>query len=162
MLALPWASGNIAAGPFEEDRVQAGWQVLAAFYPGVAGEAWARVFVIAALYLAVTPLRPGLGGSAGLRRDRVVLVRLPARPINPNVVVLMGTIQVLPISLAGAGIRLLAAAALIFVPSMIWRGWDGAATWSPDLALALALLAALLLADAAMGIAVTVRRAHHH
>ncbi|HEY5846110.1 MAG TPA: hypothetical protein VIT42_04885 [Microlunatus sp.] len=57
-------------------------------------------------------------------------------PLSPNVVVLMGTIQVLPISLAGAGIRLLAAAALIFVPSMIWRGWDGAATWSPDLALA--------------------------
>ena len=78
--------------------------------------------------------------------------RLTSRPATP------GAVR----SLAGAGIRLLAAAALIFVPSMIWRGWDGAATWSPDIALALALLAALLLADAGVGVAVTVRRAHDH
>jgi hypothetical protein len=52
VIAAPWAFGNIAAGPFEEDEIRAGWQVLAALRPGVAEQAWARVFVIALLYWA--------------------------------------------------------------------------------------------------------------
>jgi hypothetical protein len=49
-LAVPWALGNIANGLFAEDVVSSGWQVVAALRPGVAEEAWARVFVITGLY----------------------------------------------------------------------------------------------------------------
>jgi hypothetical protein len=43
LLAGPWALGNVATCPFEEDNVRAGWQALAALHPGVAEEARTRV-----------------------------------------------------------------------------------------------------------------------
>jgi hypothetical protein len=52
VLAAPWALGNIATGPFEEDHFAAGWQVLAALRPGIAEEVWIRAFVITLLYWA--------------------------------------------------------------------------------------------------------------
>jgi hypothetical protein len=52
LFALPWALSNIVNGPPEEDHVTSGWQaVAAAVRPGIAEEAWGRVFLIAALYV---------------------------------------------------------------------------------------------------------------
>ncbi|SHN88389.1 CAAX protease self-immunity [Geodermatophilus obscurus] len=52
LLAVPWALGNVVNGPLETDHVTKGWQpVAAALQPGVAEEAWGRVFLIAALYV---------------------------------------------------------------------------------------------------------------
>lgn len=51
-LALPWALGNVVMGTPESDDMRTVWQPLAAaLQPGVAEEAWARAFLIPALFL---------------------------------------------------------------------------------------------------------------
>jgi hypothetical protein len=61
VLAAPWALGNIATGPFEEDHFAAGWQVLAALRPGIAEEVL-RAAVAGTLDLP--------GGLVHVRRQR--------------------------------------------------------------------------------------------
>jgi hypothetical protein len=98
VLAVPWALGNIATGPFEEDNVQAGWQVLAALHPGVAEEAWGRVFVIAALYWAFSRYaraHPAVLAAAVLGTYWFAFLHAP---FNPVAMVLLGTVQVLPMT----------------------------------------------------------------
>ena len=98
VVAAPWAFGNIAAGPFEEDDFRAGWQVLAALHPGVAEEAWARVFVIALLYWAFrryARARTAVLIAALLGTYWFAFLHAPS---NPVIVVLLGTIQVLPMT----------------------------------------------------------------
>lgn len=52
--AVPWALFNVAAGGAAGDSwVRWPWQVLAAAQPAIAEEAWARVFLIAVLYVAL-------------------------------------------------------------------------------------------------------------
>lgn len=98
LLAAPWAFGNIAAGPFEEDDLRAGWHVLAAFHPGVAEEAWARVFMIALLYWA---FRRYARARVAILVAAVVGTYWFAflhAAFNPLTVILLGTIQVLPMT----------------------------------------------------------------
>jgi hypothetical protein len=98
LLAAPWAFGNIATGPFEEDNYQAGWLVLAAFRPGVAEEAWGRVFIITALYWAFrryARAQPAVLAAAGLGTYWFAFIHVP---FNPVAAVLFAAIQVLPIT----------------------------------------------------------------
>jgi hypothetical protein len=83
LLAAPWAFGNIATGPFEEDNYQVGWLVLAAFRPGVAEEAWGRVFVIAALYWAFrryAQAQPAILAAAVLGTYWFAFIHVPFKP----------------------------------------------------------------------------------
>jgi hypothetical protein len=51
-IAVPWALLNVAAGGAGRDSwVQSPWQVLAAAQPAIAEEAWARVLLIALLFV---------------------------------------------------------------------------------------------------------------
>ena len=98
VVAAPWALGNIAAGPFEQDDFRAGWQVLTALHPGVAEEAWARVFVIALLYWVFrryARARTAVMIAALLGTYWFAFLHAPS---NPVIVVLLGTIQVLPMT----------------------------------------------------------------
>lgn len=54
VIAVPWALFNVAAGGSVRDTwVQAPWQTFAAAQPAIAEEAWARVFLVALLYVAL-------------------------------------------------------------------------------------------------------------
>ena len=98
VLAAPWALGNIATGPFEEDHFAAGWQVLAALRPGIAEEVWIRVFGITLLYWAFrryTRARPALLAAALLGTYWFAFLHAPG---NPVAALLLGTIQLLPMT----------------------------------------------------------------
>jgi hypothetical protein len=98
LVAAPWAFGNIATGPFEEDDFRAGWQVLAALPPGVAEEAWARVFMITLLYWIFRRYgraRTSVLAAAILGTYWFAYLHAPA---NPLTVGLLGTAQVLPMT----------------------------------------------------------------
>jgi hypothetical protein len=98
LLAAPWALGNIAAGPFEEDSISAGWQVFAALRPGVAEEAWARVFVIPLLYWVFRRFARARTAIVAATLVGTYWFACLHAPLNPVVVLLLGTIQVLPIT----------------------------------------------------------------
>jgi hypothetical protein len=98
VVAVPWAFSNVAAGPFSEDRFLAGWQVLAALRPGIAEEAWARVFLLALLYWVIrrfAPVRAAVVISAVLGTYWFAFLHTG---LNPLGLVLLGTVQVLPIT----------------------------------------------------------------
>jgi hypothetical protein len=94
LLAAPGALGNIANGPFEEDHFESSWQILAALRPGIAEEAWGRIFNISALYWA---FRRYARARPAILVGTYWFAFLHA-PLNPVVFVLLGTIQVLPIT----------------------------------------------------------------
>jgi hypothetical protein len=98
LLAVPWALGNIANGPFEEDSIQAGWQVLAAFHPGVAEEAWARVFIIALLYWVFRRFARARTAIVAAALVGTYWFAFLHAPLNPVVILLLGTMQVLPMT----------------------------------------------------------------
>ncbi len=54
IVALPWALGNIAGGLYAGDSFRTFWQPLSALRPGIAEEAWGRVFMIAVIYLVLS------------------------------------------------------------------------------------------------------------
>lgn len=52
LLAMPWALYNVAMGGSNNDAaVRQWWQPLVAIQPGIAEEAWGRVFMVALLYV---------------------------------------------------------------------------------------------------------------
>jgi hypothetical protein len=99
LLAAPWALGNIANGPFEEDSFRAGWQVFAALHPGVAEEAWARVFIIPLLYWLFRRFARARTAIVAAALVGTYWFAFLHAPLNPVVVLLLGSIQVLPMTL---------------------------------------------------------------
>jgi hypothetical protein len=99
VLALPWAMGNIAGGLFAGDAYHRWWQPLAALQPGIAEEAWGRVFVIALLYLLYrrfAKARPAIIAAAVV--GALWFAWLHA-PLNPFATVVMAAIYVAPMAL---------------------------------------------------------------
>lgn len=100
VLAAPWAFGNIATGPFEEDHFTAGWQVLAALRPGIAEEVWIRAFVISLLYWAFrryARARTAVLAAALLGTYWFAFLHAPG---NPVVALLLAAVQLLPMTIA--------------------------------------------------------------
>jgi hypothetical protein len=98
VLAAPWALGNVANGPFEEDHLTAGWQVLAALRPGIAEEVWIRLFVITLLYWAFrryARARAALLAAALIGTYWFAFLHVPT---NPVAALLLGTFQLLPMT----------------------------------------------------------------
>lgn len=97
LLALPWALGNVVNGAPAGDDMRVAWQpIVAAAQPGVAEEAWARAFLIPALFAGVARARPALLAA--------VLVSsywfaYPHIPTDPLFIVGVGTIYVIPMAL---------------------------------------------------------------
>lgn len=99
VVAAPWALGNIAMGPFEADQgFHAGWQVFAALRPGVAEEVWIRAFVILLLYWLFrryARARTAVVAAALLGTYWFAFLHAP---FDPVAVVLLGTLQLLPMT----------------------------------------------------------------
>jgi hypothetical protein len=54
LIGLPWALANVVLGDVEQDGwAQSWWAPLVALQPGIAEEAWGRVFLIPLLYLGL-------------------------------------------------------------------------------------------------------------
>ena len=99
VFALPWALGNIINGPLEEDHVTRAWDpVAAAVQPGVAEEAWGRVFLIAALYMLfrrTARANTALLAAAILGTVWFAFVHMPANPVGT---VLFAAVYALPMT----------------------------------------------------------------
>jgi hypothetical protein len=99
LVAAPWALGNIANGPFAEDRgFHHGWQAFAALRPGVAEEVWIRAFVIVLVYWLFrryARARIALVIAALLGTYWFAFLHVP---FNPATMILLGTLQLLPMT----------------------------------------------------------------
>lgn len=100
VLALPWALGNVVNGAPSGDDMRTVWQpVAAALQPGVAEEAWARAFLIPALYAL-------FAGAARARPALLTAVVVAVywfaflhAPTDPLFVLGVGTVYALPLAL---------------------------------------------------------------
>jgi hypothetical protein len=98
LVAIPWALGNIANGPGTDDPMKTPWQPIATVMFGVAEEAWARVFLIAALFLIfrrAARAPTALTAAALVATYWFAFVHLPGNPVGT---LLLGTIFVLPMT----------------------------------------------------------------
>jgi hypothetical protein len=98
LVGIPWALGNIANGPGTGDTMKTAWQPVTTVMFGVSEEAWARVFLISALFLIfrkVAQAPTALLTAALVATYWFAFIHIPGNPVGA---LLLGTIFVLPIT----------------------------------------------------------------
>jgi hypothetical protein len=102
VVATPWALGNVLMGAASQDNwVKAWWQPLVALQPGIAEEAWARLFLVPLLFLAlrrVTGSRRALGGAMVVLAYWFAYLHTSVGPGSAMGVLVLGTLYALPLS----------------------------------------------------------------
>lgn len=98
LLGLPWALGNISNGPGTGDPMKTFWQPVATVMFGVSEEAWARVFLVSALFLIfrrVAQAPTALLTAALIATYWFAFIHMPGNPVGT---LLLGTVFVLPMT----------------------------------------------------------------